>query len=104
MSAITQDDLPIPPQENGTEEEAFVENQPKETPGAHDVVAVVPVSSGDLAQPTEDESRGSVPLIEPMSPANSFEPSQIGEEIDIVSWTKARKKKTRHVWGRKSSK
>ena len=111
LSAITQDDLPTP-EDDGVEEEAILEKQPKETTReAHDIDAVVPVSNGDLAPSTEDGSRSSVPLIEPISPVNSTSeniekvPSEILEEIGAVPDSEpkgGRKKKS--LWGRSSKK
>lgn len=109
LSAITQDDLPIP--EDNDEEEAIIEKQSKETREAHDIAAVVPVSNGDSAPPTEDGSRSSVPLIEPISPTNSMSesiekmPSEIREENDTdpVLQPKGSKKK-KSLWGRSSKK
>ena len=110
LSAITQDDLPNPEDDEG-EEEAIIEKQSKETREAHDIVAVVPVSNGDSAPPTEDGSRSSVPLIEPISPTNSMSesiekmPSQIREENDAVPDLQPKGgKKKRSLWGRSSKK
>mmetsp|Transcript_3658 Transcript_3658/g.10415 ORF Transcript_3658/g.10415 Transcript_3658/m.10415 type:complete len:486 (+) Transcript_3658:266-1723(+) len=113
LSAITQDDLPMPEDDDG-EEGVFPEKQQKESLGqekARGVVAIVPVHKDDFAQLTEGESGSDVPFIEPISPANSMPenvetmPSEIGEEVDAVPKPEpkaARKKKT--MWGRPSKK
>ena len=112
LSAITQDDLPIP-EDDDEEEEAIVEKESKETE-AHDIVAVVPASNGDSAPPTEDGSRSSVPLIEPISPTNSMSesiekmPSEndsdpVQNDTDPVLQPKGSKKK-KSLWGLSSKK
>ena len=89
LSAITEDDLPIP--EDGHGEEGVVpkeqQKEPLEQEKAHDVVEA------------NVESERGAPLIEPISPAV---PSEIREEVDEPEPKTARKKKT--MWGRTSKK